>query len=305
MPVAALLLCALGMPLTVLAQAAAPPETPATTPAAATATAPPPVVLDVDKLQQAEREAELELMVREIRLGLIRAWTRVAQGDCAAALRIASRTRQAVEALPESVDRRGLLESIDRVELEARSRRPGRAETKPEPAKAAAQTPSAYTSLTELDRRFDAHYEQALQRHDVPPGIRQQIVTYPPHWQALTEYRAQRHTGTLFEGEPFVSPDGETLQTVLYDVQTLVMSDTPTASPPGFVSIWHWPSNPQPVVGPYATASGFYAYPSRPVLGGVPILQFGAPPLAARQPTATPQEKLDELVDLIEVLLAE
>ncbi|MFQ5415055.1 MAG: hypothetical protein ACE5E6_11415 [Phycisphaerae bacterium] len=86
---------------------------------------------DVDRMLQAERDAEVELAVGAVRLGLLKARVRVAQGRHADAVAVARRAMEAAKRLPPAVDTDKLIEPLRAVIADARARRAGH---RPRPA---------------------------------------------------------------------------------------------------------------------------------------------------------------------------
>ena len=131
-------------------------------------------------------------------------------------------------------------------------------------------------------------------------------MTYPNDWQALTERRARFKDGTIFKGPVFQDADGQLKQTIIYDVQTLLMGPARFPHAPQLdqlilsVDGMGRVITPYVVTAPYAAAYGYGVQT-------IPMPAFPCPPSQANAPT--PQElaaqRLAELERLVQEFVEE
>ena len=291
------------------------------------------VGLDVDELRQAEQGAQLELSLQQIRLGLLKAWARVAESKYAEAGEAARETLALVEELPEGVDREPLVKSLERVLQHAEqgaqagtsSGEKGTTSKQAAPA-SKARGSSRYAAhpkldlvtsdasdlslasaayppkATDLEPHADPFLAEALERCGEAPLLLEQLMTYPSNWQALTERRAQFQDGTIYKGPRFRAADGELKQTIIYDVQTLLMGPARFPHAPQLdqlilsVDGMGRVMTPYVVTAPYAAAYGYGVQT-------IPMPAFPCPPAQANAPT--PQELADQRLAELERLVQE
>ena len=290
------------------------------------------VGLDVDELRQAEQDAQLELSLQQIRLGLLKAWARVAEGKHAEAGEVARETLALVEELPAGVDREPLVKSLERVLQHAeQGKQAGTAadgkgatskqavigakllgssrRAQPEPAITTADASdlspvsTAYPQeAMNLDPHADPFLAEALARSGEDPLLLKRLMTYPSDWQALTERRARFQDGTICKGPKFRAADGELKQTIIYDVQTLLMGPARFPHAPQLdqlilsVDSMGRVMTPYVVTAPYAAAYGYGVQT-------IPMPAFPCPPSQANAPT--PQELADQRLAELERLVQE
>ena len=63
---------------------------------------------------------------------------------------------------------------------------------------------------------------EALTRLGEDPGQTEKVVVYPTDWES-TAARAPDRSGVMFEGVPFENDQGQVVQTVIYDVRSLLL----------------------------------------------------------------------------------
>ena len=68
---------------------------------------------------------------------------------------------------------------------------------------------------------------EALAGLGEPPDLPERIINYPPDWRGAGQRNRSLQTPTFYESEPYEDGNGETVQTVVYDVRTLILP-TPT-----------------------------------------------------------------------------
>lgn len=112
----------------------------------------------LDEAMQAERHAELQLTVGTIRLGVLKAKTRLARHQPQSALLIAERSLQAVDLLPETLDREALAKPLHDIIAKARQQL--------EAAKSGSNKPAPPTGETRAAR---------AQPEDIAPGPAAQL----------------------------------------------------------------------------------------------------------------------------------
>ena len=293
------------------------------------------VGLDVDELRQAERDAQLELTLQQIRLGLLKAWARVAESNHAEAAQVARQTLTLVANLPESVDRTPLVKSLERVLKHAvRAREkdaaPGQTDTAPEGAAAAPTPPArrpadpsatnpgssnhaaasaAYAYPPEpmdLEPHADPFLAETLERLGEDPLLLKNLIAYPSDWQELTARRARFKDGTIFKGPKFRDANGQLKQTIIYDVRTLLMGPSRFPHAPQLDQLilsldsMGRVVTPYVVVAPHAAAFGYTVQP-------VPTLTFPNAPPHPNGPTPEElaEQRLAELERLVQEVLEE
>ncbi|HNQ25020.1 MAG TPA: hypothetical protein PKK06_18230 [Phycisphaerae bacterium] len=287
-----------------------------------------------DALADAEQQAELELAKHALRLGLTKAWARVVQGRYDEGARLAATGRNAAERLPESAERDALIADFDKVLQEARTHTPAGASgagaatasgevTRPapiDPVSPASPRPLVrafeggrpvgtpefpYTDPAELDARFEAYLERVLARLGEDRDIRSRVMTYPPNWPQITQRRAPFKDGTIWQGPPFQTPEGEWKQTIIYDVQSLLMGPVESVGAPHFSQFVLSPLWSGGVVIPYWWGTRLPTARAIDPFTGLPMLTFQSPALVPGTPPAVPtnQERLEELQRLVEQAL--
>ncbi len=211
---------------------------------------------EVQAAVRAQGEAELELAIGTIRLGLLRARTRLLQDRYDDAIAIAQAALHAVTRLPESVDRGPLAAPLEKVIIAARVERGGGPDAgdialsssledqlraaERELAAATAPRKRYYPrgeSLTETDiflqdierRRWDADLRlgykideaDALVELSESRRVPRKLLTYPQDWEATSERRKRVDDGIMYRGPEFRGEDGELRRLVIYDIRDL------------------------------------------------------------------------------------
>lgn len=282
----------------------------------------------------AERQAETELAVGAIRLTLLRAKTRLARHRYDEAITLAWRAIEATEKLPPTVKREPLIEPLEQLIVDARAQRGGRQDAVEDPtarratpqeildgqrdlADATAQRPAPFpdqSAYDEIDARLKDQarydYQVGLERQyktdeaDLLARMREdrripsQVLVYPGDWKARSQRRLRKgRSGVLFAGEPFQNAEGEVVQTVVYDIQSLLVpiphfTDTPEMDMR--VSM----RNQADRAAMRYSSEIFTGY-ARDLAEGLPLMQFFGGVDAIR---ATPGPGLTEQSDLMRIV---
>ena len=64
---------------------------------------------------------------------------------------------------------------------------------------------------------------EALSKMGEDPDLPESVMLYPEDWKERTDRTKPERTGILFEGEPFQDARGNAVQTVVYDVRSLIL----------------------------------------------------------------------------------
>ena len=181
-----------------------------------------------------EREAEVQLAVGVIRLGLLKSRARLAQGRFDDAKTMAERTLIAIDDLPESVDRKALVGPLRRVIADAEAGRtaspnlagpdPGillMQEGEPEHDEHLTYEEVVYRDLEEQDERHVANVDDAMSRLGDTRLSSSKVLVFPADWEAMSERRAARRDGVIYRGPEFRDESGELKQTIVYDIGDL------------------------------------------------------------------------------------
>ncbi|MCH7992979.1 MAG: hypothetical protein IIB57_00895 [Planctomycetes bacterium] len=180
----------------------------------------------------AAEAARMELAKGAVELALFTAESRLAEGRWDDAMAMAWVGLEELEKLSLSNERSTLAQSLmqvivdSRVEKRVAAERKTRAPAKrPDPL----STPSAHrardakTGLSTVKPpRNQTPLAEALTRLGEDPGQTEKVVVYPSDWQS-TAGRVPDRSGVLFEGVPFENDQGQVVQTVIYDVRSLVL----------------------------------------------------------------------------------
>ena len=178
-----------------------------------------------------EREAEVQLAVGVIRLGLLKSRARLAQGRFDDAKAMAERTLTAIDDLPESVDREALVDPLRRVIADAEAGRtssPNLAvpdagillmqEGDPERDEPLTYEEVVYRDIKEQDERHVANVDDAMSRLGDTRLSSSKVLVFPADWEAMSERRAARRDGVIYRGPEFRDEDGELKRTIVYDI---------------------------------------------------------------------------------------
>ena len=209
------------------------------------------------RLMRQEREAEAELAVGAIRLGLLKARVRLAQGKADESIAIATAALQSLDRLTVEVDRPALAGPLNEVIAKAGGTKPDPAgPCKPEQPVLASdmgdQEPKTSDSVeivvegdtsggwpdqvymkiretvrltrpAERDEAARSYQDQALRRLGEDPDIYSKVLVYPDDWAAIRQRRANYDDGLIYRGHDFVDTDGQTKYTAIYDIEDLTM----------------------------------------------------------------------------------
>ncbi|HEY3243582.1 MAG TPA: hypothetical protein VGM03_09545 [Phycisphaerae bacterium] len=189
--------------------------------------------------------------VEKIRVGTVKAHALLLAGKVEEASTRVVELLDAVEALPEGVERAPLIKKLEDLLEQASVQR---AEHRPaqtsdlgppvagdlgagdqaaecDPLPGVGDRPSEREARHNDKRRF--RYEGELRRgyksDEADELVRigescripAKIMTYPPDWCDITA-RRREYDGTLYKSRPFVDKDGQTKQTVIYDMSELL-----------------------------------------------------------------------------------
>lgn len=189
---------------------------------------------DADDAIRAEREAEVELAVGVIRLGLLKSRARLAQGRFDDAHAIAERTLLAIDDLPDTVDRDALTRPLRRVLADAKAGRKSSPPLSdaPQPILLTEVGDAApndgitfeevvYRDLSEQDARHLANVDDAVDRLAEAPIMSGKVLVFPADWEAMSQRRARYRDGVIYRGPEFRDEGGEVRQTVVYDIGDL------------------------------------------------------------------------------------
>ena len=180
----------------------------------------------------AAEAAKMELAKGTVELALFNAESRLAEGRWDDAMAMAWVGLEELEKLSLWNERSTLAPSLmqvivdSRVEKRVAAERKTRAPAKrPDPL----STPSAHparnakTGLSTVKPpRNQTPLAEALTRLGEDPGQTEKVVVYPSDWQS-TAGRVPDRSGVLFEGVPFENDQGQVVQTVIYDVRSLLL----------------------------------------------------------------------------------
>lgn len=184
--------------------------------------------LDAKAAQEQEALAEQQLAVDAVRLGLLKARTRLAQGQPEAAAAIARATLQASADLPVSPELMELIAALEQVEKDAAQAGGGSVQPPSYPAQpyssqnAWTQDYERYMYVADLRRGYKADEADALTNVDATRLLPDQQMTYPANWQEISRMREKYKDGIMYAGPEFTGPDGQTMQTVMYDIGELI-----------------------------------------------------------------------------------
>ncbi len=180
-----------------------------------------------------ERAAEIELVVRAVRLRTLKAKSLMLQGRNRQAVTIADDLLEEVNRLPEGVDRDVLVAEIREIANQATGRRTARQKQ---------QTPNRYKSgqpNTSVEERIARNTERLIEEGETRQAyksdeaqqlleversrqIPSELLTFPEDWLEKTERRKQYADGTIYKGKPFRDADGELRYTAIYDLRNLM-----------------------------------------------------------------------------------
>jgi hypothetical protein len=194
----------------------------------------PAVSPGADEALRVEREAEVELAVGVIRLGLLKSRARLAQGRFDDAKAMAQRTLAAIDELPDTVNREALVRPLRRVIADADARRTsspnlagpvgpimlteaGQAER----AERLSFEDVAYRDLRKQDERHVANVDDAIIRQGETRLSSGKVLVFPADWKAISERRASYRDGVIYRGPEFRDEGGELKQTIVYDIGDL------------------------------------------------------------------------------------
>lgn len=185
--------------------------------------------------QHAERQAEVELAVGAVRLGLLKARTRLALGRLDDAIAVAEASLAAAEHLPQSVDRKPLVDPLNEVLAQARAVQPGQARPVLQlrdlggavPAREVGEPDGPYEKflqrgVRELKAKAEAERYAALDRYGEDPNLARKVLVYPPDWTEISRRRERFRDGRIYTGPETRNDQGELRQTVIYDVGALI-----------------------------------------------------------------------------------
>ncbi len=182
----------------------------------------------VTAAERAEAEAEVDLAVGAVRLTLLRARTRLAKDRYNDAIDVAIKGLGAVETLPSTVDRASLIDPLEKVITDARAKREAagaEASSKQAPRVAgdAGSKPDATIQAASKADSLGIDEGEALARIGESRALPSSVMVYPRDWQQRTARRAEYADGIMYKGEPFRDENGEIKQTIVYDIQGLLM----------------------------------------------------------------------------------
>ncbi len=187
-----------------------------------------------DEALRVEREAEIQLAVGVIRLGLLKSRARLAQGRFDDATAMAQRTLAAMDDLPDSVNREALVRPLRRVIADAKAGRTSSPNLagpiapilltesgQPEHDEPMTYEEFVYRDLNEQDERHVANVDDAMRRLGDTPFSSGKVLVFPADWEAMSQRRASYRDGVIFRGPEFRDESGELKQTIVYDIGDL------------------------------------------------------------------------------------
>jgi len=232
-----------------------------------------------------EREAEVQLAVGVIRLGLLKSRARLAQGRFDDAKAMAQRTLIAIDDLPESVDREALVGPLRRVIADAEAGRasspnlagpdPGillMQEGEPERDEPLTYEEVVYRDLEEQDERHVANVDDAMSRLGDTRLSSSKVLVFPADWEAMSERRAARRDGVIYRGPEFRDESGELKQTIVYDIGDLTHR-LPSFSDAPQLDLHFITQNALDRAALRRHSNIFTGFPSD-LAAGIPLLQF-------------------------------
>jgi len=196
---------------------------------------------DDEVVLEEERQAQIDLAFGAARLGLIKARARVAKGRYDDAIAVALKARQALDTLPEDVDRSELVESLEQVVRQAEDARakeanPSSAETNASDKnhtpvhqagmsedQAFRRDAQRYQHQADLTRAYKSDEADALVDVDKARRIPGEVFVYPSDWPAIVDRRRDHHDGIIWAGPEFANENGVVMRSVVYDVSSLII----------------------------------------------------------------------------------
>ncbi|MFH1574285.1 MAG: hypothetical protein ABIG68_09895 [Acidobacteriota bacterium] len=212
--------------------------------------------LDIQEALREQHRAEQQLAVGAVRLGLLKARVRHAQGRHDEAIDMARKSLEAADHLEAEADREALrvplLLLIEKAEQARESREiadqppvtaplpaqpmRGRAAPAPVDTVVADHRPPLdrliFRSQEDLDADHRAEVRDRLDRGGDAPTIWQRVLVYPADWEELSRRREKYRDGTIYKGPEFRNEQGEVRQTVVYDIRSLVHPVVDFGNPP-------------------------------------------------------------------------
>ena len=210
----------------------------------------------VAELLRAERQAEIELAAGAVKLGLLTAKPRLAQGRPAAAIEVAAAALEtANERIPASPARDALTKALEDVMAKARTAQmsstgaedrvhltemgepqPGSTDRPQSPQQkyfpdrkvfserdAATRDAERYEYEADQERAIKSDAADALARISEDRRIPSKVLVYPGDWPAITARRERFRDGIIYQGPEFRTEDGEVRRTVVYDIGSLTV----------------------------------------------------------------------------------
>lgn len=180
----------------------------------------------------AAETARMELAKGTVELALFKAESRLSEGRWDDAIAMAWVGLEESEKLSLSNERSTLAQSLMQVIVDSRLEKKVAAERKtgaPANRRDPLSIPSAHgthdpkTGLSTVKPpKNQTPLAEALTRLGEDPGQTEKVVVYPSDWQS-TAGRVPDRSGVLFEGVPFENDQGQVVQTVIYDVRSLLL----------------------------------------------------------------------------------
>jgi hypothetical protein len=188
-----------------------------------------------------------EKAIEKVRIGTVKARAKLLAGQVEEAARMVVDLLDEVEKLPEGIDRTPFIQKLEdlleRASVQRVSQRASSASDMgpPDPTDLGVDDGSPLSGVGERPSEWDvAEYDRERYRYEgdlrrgyksdeadelvrigesrrIPP----RIMTYPRNWREITA-RRREYDGTLYKGRPFVDKDGQTKQTVIYDMSELL-----------------------------------------------------------------------------------
>lgn len=177
--------------------------------------------------------AKLELQLGAVDLALFNAEVRLGDGAWDEAIAMAWAGLEQAEVLPASPKRSSRMETLMQVIVDARvekrladflANKPVEPPAEPAEKSAPAGGVSTKTGLSdEAPPPRPTPLAEALSNMGEPADLPERVVVYPEDWSDRSNRTPPERTGILFEGKPFEDAQGNTMQTIVYDVRSLIL----------------------------------------------------------------------------------
>ena len=180
----------------------------------------------------AGEQARVELTKGAVDLALLSAESKLTERRFDDAIAMAWAGLEQADKLSPSDERSTLVQSLMQVIIDSRVQKrlfsEGRESDKVDRADSLppSQVPRNYDPGTGLSTvrppKNQAPLAEALVGLGEDPELTEKIVVYPEDWQ-LPKARTGNSTGVLYEGPPFENNQGQVVQTIVYDVRSLLL----------------------------------------------------------------------------------